>query len=340
MDIKTNIRTAFRIGILGIATASAIPLHAQIRAGGAMEFVDVATDTRLVASGGLHATGVSGTPSQMFHNPALIADSIVGAIDMSISPVGGGIKYASGSYVIGTKTGIGTFTGGIQYAGYGEFTRTDEDGYEIGTFRANEVALYASVSRSMSPRLTLGATIKPMLSTMDTDHAFALAMDFGASITGCDNRLTAALVIRNAGAVVKKYSDDDKHMNLPLDIKVGMTYKAEHAPFRFVLTAKDLLHPDLSVKKGKKLNIGDNILRHTLMGIEFVPVRAFYFAIGYDQRKRRELTDQDAGGLAGISWGCGLKVRKFEVKYAHSRYHVAGSQNSITISSNIRNFKK
>ncbi len=303
-----------------------------------MEFLDIPQSTRLVGAGGMHATTGVSSPTMVFHNPASVTDTVSGTISLSIAPVTESIKYASAAYSHDIAH-LGTFTAGIVYAGYGSFIRTDEQGAETGTFSANEGSLYLSMSKSLAPWLRLGATFKPVYSKMADYSSFALAMDFGADLTFAEGRLKTALVIRNAGAVVKKYTSDETSRPLPLDVKVGFAYKASHAPFRFIVTLKDLTQWDLS-KDNKTLNAGDNIMRHILIGLEFTPGKAFFFNMGYDHRRRRELTDADAGGMAGFSWGAGLHVAKIDIQYSHCRYHAAGSLNSITLATNWRKWLK
>ncbi|OPZ98835.1 MAG: hypothetical protein BWY70_01135 [Bacteroidetes bacterium ADurb.Bin408] len=42
----------------------------------------------------------------------------------------------------------------------------------------------------------------------------------------------------------------------------------------------------------------------------------------------------------GLSWGVALKVSKFKLGYARSAYHLAGSPNHITLSTNLGDFIK
>lgn len=335
MNIKTLTIAAFCAGVIMTAPTALC----QTRTGAAMEFLDVPQVSRLVGGGGMHvAPGVSSS-ALIFHNPAAVTDSAGGDVALNVSPVTEGIKYASVA-CSHNVSGIGTFSAGFLYAGYGDLTRTDEQGNELGKFTANEGALLLSFSKPLAPWLRLGATIKPIYSRMADYTSFALAMDMGATFHFANGRFCTAVTIRNAGAVVKKYTEDDATKPLPIDVKVGIAYKAEHAPFRFLLTIKDLTQWDLSPLQDKSLNAGDNLLRHMLIGFEFIPVRAFYFSMGYDHRKRRELTDSDAGGMAGVSWGAGLHVAKIDIQYAHSRYHVAGSLNSITLATNWRRWMR
>lgn len=311
---------------------------AQTRSGAAMEFLDVPQVTRLSGSGGMHVASGESCPAMVFHNPASVADSVSGIVGLTIEPVTEGIFYASTAYSYNLQN-VGTLTAGLLYANYGDFDRTDAEGAELGKFTAHETAVYLSISRQMAPWLRLGATVKPAFSKMADELSVGLAMDLGANLSFCDSRMQVGAVVRNAGAVVKKYTPGDATKPLPLDVKLSFTYKPEHAPFRFLLTLKDLTEWDLSTTS-KKIDAGDNILRHTLIGLEFVPFKAFYFSVGYDQRKRREMTDSEAGGMAGISWGAGLNVAKISIQYSHNRYHEAGTLNSITLSTNWRKWVK
>lgn len=283
----------------------------------------------------MHVASGTGNSSLVFHNPSAVSDSTGGDISLSITPVTDGIKYASASYSH-NEGGVGTFSVGLTYAGYGDFVRTDDTGAELGQFSANEGALYVAYTRTLAPWLRLGASFKPIFSKLADYTSFAMAMDMGATFLFAQGRLTASVVVRNAGGIVKRYSADSAAKPLPLDVKVGLCYKPEHAPFRLFLTMKDLTQWDLAPRRDKSLNAGDNILRHMLVGLEFAPVRAFYASVGYDHRRRREMVDTEAGGMAGISWGLGLHIAKIDIQYAHSRYHAAGSLNSITLATNWR----
>lgn len=328
---RMGLRKWAATAICAVAASAA----AQTRTGATMGFLDIPQATRLVGAGGMHVAPGTSSSSLVFHNPSAVSDSAGGDISLNITPVTEGIKYASASYSHNAG-GIGTFSVGVVYAGYGDFVRTDDTGAELGQFSANEGALYAGYTRQLAPWLRLGASFKPVFSKMADYTSFALAMDMGATFSFAQGRLNTSVVVRNAGGIVKRYSADSAAKPLPLDVKVGLCYKPEHAPFRLFLTLKDLTQWDLSTRRDKSLNAGDNILRHTLVGLEFVPVRAFYASVGYDHRRRREMVDTEAGGMAGISWGLGLHVAKIDIQYAHSRYHAAGSLNSITLATNWR----
>ncbi|MCQ2203826.1 MAG: PorV/PorQ family protein [Bacteroidales bacterium] len=217
---------------------------------------------------------------------------------------------------------------------------TDEYGVNMGTFNVQEAAIYLTYSRKMAPGLTMAATLKPIISKFAEYNSFGLAMDMGLTYRVMEDRLRAAIVLRNLGGQIKRYDGDEANEHLDTDMKIGVVYKPLHAPFRFTMTLKDLFHWDLSIDRKKKIDFGDNLLRHLIMGVEFVPTRNVFVAFGYNHRQHKENRDSAVGGAAGISWGLGVRVAKIDISYGMGKYHTAGAANSITLSTNINRFLK
>ena len=243
-----------------------------------MPFLDEPPATRLVATGGMHVESGVPTAAMLFHNPGMLADSLNGCVDLNISPIADGMKYASVAYVHSVD-GVGNLALGVQYAGYGTFDETDEEGNDLGSFRASDAAFYLTYNRQLAPGLHLGATFKPIVSRIADRGAFGLAFDMGGTLVRKDGRLVAGLAFRNAGVVAKRYSEAEERDALDFDIMASLSYKAENAPFRLQLTLKDLTQWQLS-NNDTKLNFADNLMRHLLLGFEFTPVKAFYFGFG------------------------------------------------------------
>lgn len=310
--------------------------NAQSQSGNAYEFLDLPTTSRSVALGGRHAAIGTDEAGFFFQNPSVLCDTLHNSIAFNITPMPADMVHGSLMYAHNIK-GIGTFAAGVQYISYGEFERTDEYGNDLGTFGANETAIYLAYSRPMSRGLHIGATIKPIFSKLDDYSSFGIAMDMGATYRSANGRFRASAVIRNVGAQVTTYLDDSQHESLNTDMRIGIAYKPEHAPFRFTLTLKDLFHWDLSTGRNK-INAGDNIMRHVVAGAEFLPFRNFFVGFGYDHRARKECRTSDTGGAAGLSWGFGLRLFRIDIAYACGKYHIAGAANSISLSTNFNRF--
>lgn len=325
---------------IGIVVAGVLLLlcgitQAQGRYGNVYDFMELPTTARQTAIGGTHAVMGADESGFAFHNPAILCDTLSKSVALNMTPIAGGILHGSVSYAQHVDR-IGTLSAGVQYINYGTFDWTTRDEEVLGTFKAQEVALYMSVARRMTPGWTLAVTVKPIFSKFEQYNSVGIAMDMGAIYRGKSKRFTAGIVLRNVGGQLKTYHNDSGHESLDTDLRIGMSYKPEHAPFRLTVTMKDLCHWDLSTNTDKDIHWGDNIMRHVVLGAEFMPIRNFFIAMGYDQRKRRELRDNV--GAAGISWGFGLRIFRIDIAYACGKYHKAGAQNSISLSTNLNRF--
>lgn len=311
--------------------ALALATLAQSKSGNVYEFLDLPTSARSVAIGGNHASIGTTEICHIFMNPAQLNDSAAYSVGLNVCPMPQDIVY--GSFGVGGKLyDLGIVGLGVQYINYGEFTNYDEYEVEQGKVTARETAIYLMYARKLMPRLTVGAAFKPIISHLAEYRSFGIAMDMGARYIGRSGRFQAAIVARNLGGQITTYDEDGSHEVLPIDLSIGCNYTTEHAPFRLSCTMKDICHWDLSPDRNNRISGGDNLMRHLLLGVEFIPAKGFWFGMGYNHRQRKEARTSSAGGAAGISWGAGICIRNIHVDYGHGRYHLAGSANSISIS--------
>jgi hypothetical protein len=88
-------------------------------------------------------------------------------------------------------------------------------------------------------------------------------------------------------------------------------------------------------KFGKFLDKG---MRHVVVGGELSPSRNFSLRLGFNYQRRKELKVDSKLSTVGICWGFGFRIKQFNLSYSRARYHLAGSPNNITISTNISDF--
>ena len=82
-------------------------------------------------------------------------------------------------------------------------------------------------------------------------------------------------------------------------------------------------------------------IRHVVLGAEIIPSKSFNLRFGFNFKRRSELAIEEKPGLVGFSWGVGFRIKRFHISYGSARYHLAGSSNHITISTNIsESYKK
>ncbi len=321
------------LAIIGVS----LDFAAQSRSGAAYEFLDLPTTSRSTALGGQHATLGETEAGFLFQNPAVLSDTLSRSISLCAAPIAGAIVSSRAAYVH-SFSGIGTFGVGVNYINYGTIEGMDEEENYLGVYRSQEAAIYLSYGRALTPHWQIGATLKPVFSSFAGYSSVALAMDMGARYVSESKLFTAGIVFSNIGGQISAYHDDASHEQLDADMRIGITAKPEHAPFRFSLTLKDMFHWDLSIDRSRPISFGDNLLRHTVWGVEFLPIRNFFVGFGYNHRMRKELRESSTGGACGISWGFGLRVFKIDIAYGNARYHKAGSDNVISISTNLDRF--
>jgi hypothetical protein len=79
-------------------------------------------------------------------------------------------------------------------------------------------------------------------------------------------------------------------------------------------------------------------MRHAIIGAEFNITKGLSFRVGYNYQRRQEMKVASKIGTVGISWGLGIKIYKFNLAYARSAYHLAGSPNQVTVSAKLSEF--
>jgi hypothetical protein len=181
-------------------------------------------------------------------------------------------------------------------------------------------------------------------------------VDVAASYINTGQQLYSSLIVKNIGRQITTYTDGD-HESLPFEIQWGISKKFEHAPFRLILLVNDLQkwdltysdpnkEPEIDPFTGEEINTtgwdwGDKLMRHAVVGVEFVPGKGnFMVQLAYNYRRRQELKLASRTALVGFSFGFGIRIYKFKISYAHANYHLAGGTNTFTITTNISDFLK
>ena len=90
----------------------------------------------------------------------------------------------------------------------------------------------------------------------------------------------------------------------------------------------------------EEADLAEKILLHVHGGMEFLLGDNFHLRLGYDFRRRSELSINDRPGGAGLSWGMGLKLSKFRLSYGRVIYNQAGATNHIGLALRFSDFKK
>lgn len=333
-----------------------IPGYSQIGGDNTFEFLNLPNSARVASLGGNFLAIYDHDITLAVNNPSLISPEMNNNIGLSFIDYFSGINYGFAAYSR-TFDKIGSFAGTMQFINYGRFTKTDASGIEQGEFTASELALNIGWGRRLHPHFTIGSDVKVIYSGFDEYKSYGLAVDVAGSYIDEEGLFTASLIVRNIGYQLKAYDGSNNEL-LPFEIQAGMSAGLRHLPFRFSVLLNHLerwdlrytdpvkeeesIDPITGVKKEDSwiVKAADEAMRHVVIGGELNITNFLSFRIGYNYQRRQELKVDNKTSTVGLSWGVGLRISKFHFSYSRSRYHLAGSPNFITITTNLSDFAK
>jgi hypothetical protein len=147
------------------------------------------------------------------------------------------------------------------------------------------------------------------------------------------------VVLKNIGVEITTYAGEARQ-KLPFEIEAGISQKLAHAPFRFSLTLRHLEKYDLTFGYSDTTSVKsyfqsseflENILRHAIAGVEFIPHKNFYLCAGYNYQRRKELKLESKASMVGFSWGFGINTSLIGIEFGRATYHLAGASNNISL---------
>ncbi len=312
-------------------------------------FLNLPASARIAALGGNSLAINDKDLSLTLNNPSLIASWVHNDISLSFVDYYNSINYGLAQYGRSFEK-LGSFVGSVQYINYGTFQGTTAEGLTTNEFSAGDLALNLGWGRSLDSNFSIGANIKFIQSSYGDYNASALAVDVSGSYHLPKNGFTASIMVRNVGIVLNKYynaSDEE----LPFDVQLGLSKSLAHLPLTFSILFTNLQKWDVTYESpynietdpftgetrevGNMGGFGDKLMRHVVLGAELRPFKAFAVRVGYNYLRRQELKINDNTKTVGFSWGFSLTTYGFSFSYARSAYHLAGSPNFITLSTNL-----
>lgn len=343
------------IFILSMLIFVSFPRDAEAQTGGntTFNFLNLLPNARIAALGG-HAPAVYDHDLNLgLVNPALLNKDMHKQLALNYLNFVAGINYGMVGYCYHTEK-YGTFSAGMQYINYGKFIEADETSLQTGTFTGGEYAFNIGWGKKIDSVFSVGANLKPVYSSIGNYTSFGLGLDIGGAFIHPNKLFTASFLARNIGVQVMPYYNGNREP-LPLNVELGLTQKLKHVPLRFNLLATNLQRYKLSyvdsvnetkidpvtnqiIPPGKKT--GENILRHVVLGAEFLITKNFNLRFSYNYNRRKDLVVTTRTGLSGFAVGAGIKLSKFIIGYSHSFYHLAGGTDLISLSMNFNEFKK
>jgi hypothetical protein len=88
----------------------------------------------------------------------------------------------------------------------------------------------------------------------------------------------------------------------------------------------------------KTYSFVDKLMWHMVGSAEILITKNFHARVGYNFQRRYELGVESSSGTVGLCWGFGIKISKFNISYGRAAYHLAGSADHFSISTNLSDF--
>ncbi len=259
--------------------------------GSSFEFLLVGSGSRASAMGEAF-TAVSGDVGAPYFNPA--SGGVMKGSEISFAHLVYLEDTAIEQISIMTPSGKFSLGFGISIGSIPDIERRDDrpTSEPLGMFDEHNFAASFYWAYPVSPRLSIGNTVKFAYEKLDFGSAKAIGADFGAFYT-LNPQITIGASVRNIGTKPKFIS---KSFDLPRELRLGASYRArDDSRFKGVLLAADYILPKWGDGKSK-LNFGGEFNHENL-----VFIRSGY-NFGYDSRS--------------FAFGGGLAYRVYFIDYA------------------------
>ncbi len=280
--------------------------------------------------------------NQPTYNPATINSDLDRRLSVNYNSYIAGISMGSASYAHQFTSGK-TFHTNFSYINYGSFIEADEFGNETGTFNASDVFISMGYANQI-PKSDFywGANLKFVHSAIAGFTATGIAADLGLIYHDESQPYIFTLVARNLGTQLSTYNGTQE--KLPLDIAIGGSYQFENVALRLYGTFDNLQQWEIATPNPsnsttdlegnvteEKIDFFDHLIRHFSFGAELFPESSVNLRLGYNFRRSAELQLQNVRTFGGISFGFGLKMKRFKLNYAFSKYHLATNANTFSL---------
>lgn len=170
-----NIRTTL---LAFFALVAGLNVQAQTGNSTIFRFLEVTPSARLAALGGNH-TGIFNPQADAFYlNPAYLQPHHSKEVSATFVNQLYDVRMGLATSAFDLPK-IGTIGVGIRYTGYGEMSEFDENGTELGSFNAGDLALRAGLSTQLSEKLSAGAAADYIYSSYSLYRSSAFALSGG-----------------------------------------------------------------------------------------------------------------------------------------------------------------
>jgi hypothetical protein len=296
-------------------------------------FLNLPTSARAAALGGSHISLSDGGISVFQQNPAYldpdqhreVALSYINHLhDVSLG-------FISGAYQINS---YGTAGVGIRYVNYGEIDKKDEHGNSLGSFRAKDLSVSLGFGRTLSSHFQYGGSVDFIYSGMDIYQSTGIGFNLGAIYKRPDQSLTIGASLNNAGYQTSTFAN--RRERLPLNMAIAVTKRLAHSPLRISVMGTKLNHwPRRIATESKHPDFLKDVMRHLVVGGEFIISSNVFLRVGYNYYKHEQLKTKERLDMAGFSYGMGFTIRNIQFDFSRNSYSKIGALTQLSIQTSL-----
>jgi hypothetical protein len=296
-------------------------MWAQEESQTAYNFLRLPVSAHVSALGGDNITLADDDASLIFHNPALISHTSDRTLNLNMMTYMQGTVTASAAFIRNAGERASWGVSG-RFMDYGKMKEMNEQGDELGSFGARDVALGGSFAYRLSNRINGGITAKLVASYMGNYNSLAAAIDLGLNYYDDERLWSLSAVARNLGGQLKAFEDDFERM--PFDLQLGIAKRLVGSPLRLSATLVRLNDWDYGLGK------------HLVIGADLLLGEQYYIGVGYNALRASEMKisdgEEESTHGAGLSIGGGIMLERLKLHVAYAKYHVSASSLLINIS--------
>jgi hypothetical protein len=286
-------------------------IYAQAGGNNTWEFLNLTNSARIASLGGRNISLRDGDLNLVFNNPALLDSTMNNHLVVNYVNYFTDINIGYVSWAHHHDK-FGNFAAGIHYINYGKFTGADPNGIITGEFTASENSLNLSWAMPLDSMFSAGVTLKGIYSSFEKYSSSGVALDAGINYYNPGKLLSASIVMKNLGTQITTFYRGGEREPLPFELQLGMTKQLAHAPFRISMVYQYLQDFNLNVNKksdssagntstpGKIEQIGAELFRHLIVGVEFIPLKTFSLQTGFNSLRRHELKIDERVSTVGF----------------------------------------
>lgn len=304
---------------------------------GVYRFLTLPVSSTAAGLGGTVLSSPENDLNLSLHNPAALSQEMHNQLALGYMNYLADIHLGTAAYArkINERS---SWMAALRYVDYGQLTSAG-DNLPTGEFFAKDMAISGAYAFMLASRWRAGANMHLVYSVLDQYTSLGMAIDLGIQYANPEQKIWAGFAIKNLGSQFKPY--EESYEALPWDIQLGITKGLLHAPFRFTLTAWGFnawSYPYIDGGSGLAVNNDkfiEKVFKHFLIGLEFVPSDNFQLSLGYNVRRKSELSLDQRTILTGFTAGFSMSVRKLRIGASFAQYHIAGNSLQMTLSTDL-----